>query len=245
MGHAFWTENDEPTRRQHGGRGHGRRSGPGGPGSGGHSPWGGPWGGPMGGPPPWVAQLFGPGLGGGPGGPGGRGRRGPRARRGDVRSAILDVLHTAGEPVNGYQVIQQIADRTQGAWKPSPGSVYPTIAQLQDEGLVEDAPTGRKAVQLTDDGRAWVADHTEEMAAVWAPFEEGEDDEAVSVKQVIGQTVGAVVQVMQTGTPEQRERAVQILADTRRRLYGVLAEGPEGLEDEDDESDEQGPAEES
>jgi DNA-binding PadR family transcriptional regulator len=154
------------------------------------------------------------------------------------------VLHTAGEPVNGYQVIQQIADRTQGAWKPSPGSVYPTISQLQDEGLVEDAPSGRKAVQLTDDGRAWVADHTEEMAAVWAPFEEGEDDEAVSVKQVIGQTVGAVVQVMQTGTPEQRERAVEILADTRRRLYGVLAEGPEGLEDERDESDEQGPAEE-
>ena len=84
----------------------------------------------------------------------GGGRR-PRVRRGDVRSAILDVLaRLATEPINGYQVIQQIAERTDGAWKPSPGSVYPTIAQLQDEGLVEDAPAGRKALQLTDEGRA-------------------------------------------------------------------------------------------
>ena len=135
----------------------------------------------------------------------------------------------------GYQVIQQIAERTEGVWKPSPGSVYPTIAQLQDEGLLEDAPTGRKAVQLTDEGRSWVADHAEELAAVWAPFEaQADDEEAVGVKQVIGQTIGAVVQVMSTGTPEQRERAVRILADTRRQLYGLLAEGPEGLEDEDE-----------
>ena len=112
------------------------------------------------------------------------------------------MLHTSPEPVNGYQVIQQIAERTDGAWKPSPGSVYPTMAQLQDEGLVEDAPTGRKAVQLTEAGTAYVVEHAEEMAAVWAPFaEEAEDDEAVNFKQVIGQTVGAIVQVATTGTP--------------------------------------------
>ena len=210
------------------------------------APWGGPtggpppWGGPTGGPPPWVAHLFGPEgsnpFGGGPG----RRRQGPRVRRGDVRSAILDVLHTATEPVNGYQVIQQIAERTDAAWKPSPGSVYPTIAQLQDEGLVEDAPTGRKALQLTDEGRSWVSDHAEEIAAVWAPFRaQADDEEAVGVKQVIGQTIGAVVQVMSTGTPEQRERAVAILADTRRRLYSLLAEGPEGLADEDEDDEPQ------
>ena len=97
-------------------------------------------------------------------------------------------------------MIQQIADRTDGVWKPSPGSVYPTIAQLQDEGLVEDAPTGRKAIQLTDEGRAYVAEHPDEMAAVWAPFaEQVDDDEAVNFKQVIGQTVGAIVQVATTG----------------------------------------------
>ncbi len=69
--------------------------------------------------------------------------RAPRARRGDVRVAILAVL--ADGPLNGYQVIQEIADRTGGAWRPSPGSVYPTISQLEDEGLVEsDDERGRR-----------------------------------------------------------------------------------------------------
>ena len=131
--------------------------------------------------------------------------------------------------MNGYQVIQQIAERTDGVWKPSPGSVYPTIAQLEDEGLVEDAPSGRKAVQLTTVGTAYVEEHPEEMAAVWAPFaEEPDDQEALDFKQVIGQTVGAIVQVATTGTPDQREKAIEILGDTRRRLYGLLAEGPDG-----------------
>ncbi len=191
----------------------------------------------MGGPPPWVAQMFGPEFAGGPGR---GGRRRSRARRGDVRSAILDVLHTSPEPVNGYQVIQQIAERTDGVWKPSPGSVYPTIAQLQDEGLVEDAPTGRKAIQLTEAGTAYVNEHPEELAAVWAPFVEEkdeDDDEAVNFKQVIGQTVGAIVQVATTGTPDQREKAIEILGDTRRRLYGLLAEGPEDTTDGSDEDE--------
>jgi DNA-binding PadR family transcriptional regulator len=232
MGHKMWTPDFEPTRRQRGGgRGQGREGRHGGHGRG---PWGGPWGGPTGGPPAWVAQMFGPEFGGGPG----RGGRRPRVRRGDVRSAILDVLHTSPEPVNGYQVIQQIAERTDGAWKPSPGSVYPTISQLEDEGLVEDAPTGRKAVRLTETGTAYVEEHPDEMAAVWAPFaEEEDDDEAVNFKQVIGQTVGAIVQVATTGTPDQREKAIAILGDTRRRLYGLLAEGPEDSSTEDSEEE--------
>ena len=224
MGHGMWTPEFEPSRRQRGGRGYGRH--------GGRGSWGGPWGGPMGGPPPWVAQMFGPEFAGGPRG---AGQRRSRVRRGDVRSAILDVLHTSAEPVNGYQVIQQIAERTDGVWKPSPGSVYPTIAQLEDEGLVEDAPSGRKAVQLTEAGTTYVTEHAEEMAAVWAPFaEEEDDDQAVNFKQVIGQTVGAIVQVATTGSPDQREKAIEILGDTRRRLYGLLAEGPEDSEGEED-----------
>jgi DNA-binding PadR family transcriptional regulator len=227
---SIWTEGFEPTRRQRGGRGrgHGPRHGHG---------FGEGWGGPMGGPPPWVAQMFGPGFGGGPGGRGGR-RGGPRARRGDVRSAILDVLAPSEEGMNGYQVIQQIAERTDGAWKPSPGSVYPTIAQLQDEGLVEDAPSGRKALRLTDEGRTHVAEHAEEMAAVWAPFAQEADDEQVNFKQVIGQTVGAIAQVLSTGTPDQREKALDVLADTRRRLYGILAEGPDEQDDPDEDAPE-------
>lgn len=221
MGHALWTQDFEPTRRQRGGRGRGH---------GGHR--GGPWGGPMGGPPPWVGQMFGPDFGG----PGGRGGRRSRVRRGDVRSAILDVLAGAGDQAfNGYQVIQQIAERTEGAWKPSPGSVYPTIAQLQDEGLVEDAPAGRKAIQLTTEGRTYVEEHAEEMAALWAPFaEEADDSESLDFKRVIGQTIGAIVQVASTGTPDQREKAIEILGDTRRRLYGLLAEGPEQADSEEE-----------
>src|SRR3954451_2860533 len=218
-----WAAEFEAVRRQrghggHGGRGRGRPSfGPG-------------WGGPMSRRPPWVAQMFGPQWGGPGGNRGGRGRA--RVRRGDVRSAIIDVLANAGEPINGYQVIQQIAERSQGAWKPSPGSVYPTIAQLQDEGLVEDAPQGRKTLQLTEAGRTYVAEQSEELAAVWQPFDqESPDDDSSDLRQVIGQTVGAIIQVASTGTTDQREKAVEILAETRRQLYGLLAEGPDSDED--------------
>ncbi len=205
----------EAIRRQ---RGHGRRGHRGG------------WGGPMGGPPPWVGEMFGPQFGG-PGG--GRGGRRSRVRRGDVRSAILDVLASAGEPINGYQVIQRIAERTEDAWKPSPGSVYPTMAQLADEGLIEDAPVGRKTVQLTEAGRTHVTDNAEEIAAVWAAFDEDEvDDSHADLRQVIKQTVGAIVQVATAGTPAQQAKAVEILADTRRKLYGLLAEGPDASEEE-------------
>jgi DNA-binding PadR family transcriptional regulator len=184
----------------------------------------------MGGPPPWVGQMFGPQFGG----PGGnRGGRRTRARRGDVRSAILDILANAGEPINGYQVIQQIAERTNDAWKPSPGSVYPTLLQLQDEGLVEDAPVGRKTVQLTDAGRTHVTENADDIAAVWAAFEADEtDDGHADLRQVIKQTVGAIVQVASAGTPAQQAKAVEILADTRRKLYGLLAEGPDAAEEE-------------
>ncbi len=158
-------------------------------------------------------------------------RRPHRARRGDVRGAILALL--AEEPMHGYQLMQAVADRTSGGWRLSPGAVYPTIAQLEDEGLVEDAPTGRKAIQLTDEGRTYVTEHPDELAAVWAPFAEQVDDaEATDFKQVIGQTVGAIVQVATTGSPDQRQKAIEILGDTRRRLYGLFAEGPENTEDE-------------
>lgn len=200
---------------------------------------GGPWGGPWGGPPPWLGELFGQQWQGGRSGPWaahahrGGGSRRPRVRRGDVRTAILAVLGEAGEPTNGYQVIQQISERSNGHWKPSPGSVYPTIAQLEDEGLVEDAPAGRKALQLTDAGQRWLAEHDEEVAALWEPFTEQPEDEPDDLRQVIGQAVAAIVQIASTGTPDQRERAVRILADTRRRLYGVLADGSEEPDDED------------
>jgi DNA-binding PadR family transcriptional regulator len=209
-----WAAEFEAVRRQRGrSRSHGRH------------PFGPGWGGPMGGPPPWVAQMFGPQWAGPGGSRGGRGRS--RVRRGDVRAAILDVLANSPEPLNGYQVIQQIAERSNGEWKPSPGSVYPTISQLQDEDLVEDAPEGRKTVRLTDEGRKHVEEHADRLATMWAAFDDADDGETSDLRQVIGQTVGAIIQVASTGTQDQRDKAVEILADTRRRLYGLLAEGPD------------------
>jgi DNA-binding PadR family transcriptional regulator len=221
--------------RQHrgGGRGRGR---------------GGPWGDWSGagrpgrqGPPPWVAGLFGLGQD--------DQRRGPRVRRGDVRSAILDVLRTAAESegqeqVNGYQVIQQIAERSGGAWRPSPGSVYPTIQLLQDEGLVEtDDERPRKTLVLTAEGTAYVAEHAAELAAVWAPFERHAEDQKASgfgeLKPEIGQVMGAVWQIITTGSGPQQRAAIDVLVETRRKLYGILADGDDvddGEESEDDES---------
>ena len=205
--------------------------------------WGGPWGGwgPSGwgrpgnpGPPPWVSGLFGLAQG--------ERQRGPRVRRGDVRAAILDVVraaHEGGEQINGYQVIQQIAERSNGAWRPSPGSVYPTIQQLEDEGLLEaDDARGRRSLRLTAEGEAYVAEHGDTLAAVWEPFQEEREEHHhgggfSDIKPEIGQVMGALWQVVTTGTPRQRREAVEILADTRRRLYGLLADD----EDQDDVDD--------
>ena len=172
------------------------------------------------GAPPWLAGLFGLAQAGH------AAKGAPKVRRGDVRAAILDILATG--PMNGYQVIQQIADRTHGVWKPSPGSVYPTIQQLEDEGLVEGTTSeGRRLLQLTDTGRAYVAEHLEEMAETWRPFDEpGEaTEQTTDLKPVIGQVMSAVWQVVTSGTRQQQAEAAEILSETRRRLYTLLAEG--------------------
>ena len=203
-----------------------------------NSPWDQPWGGPRhghrgswtGGPPPWVQGLINLAQSGGPGEPGSRGQfghRGPKVRRGDVRAAILDVL--AVEAMNGYQIIQQIAERSGGAWKPSPGSVYPTVQQLEDEGLVEGREEeGRRLLQLTDEGRRYVEEHPDELARTWQVFDQAEETGGPGdLKPVIGQVMGAVWQVVVSGTKQQQAEAAEILADTRRRLYGLLADGDE------------------
>ena len=205
-------------------------------------PWGGPWehrgshhrGGGPGGPPPWLAGLFGMGRPEG---------RGARVRRGDVRFAILDVLRAAqerDESLNGYQVIQQITERSGGAWRPSPGSVYPTIQQLEDEGFVEtDGERSRRTLRLTDAGSTYCADNADELAAVWTPFDRAEADgpgEHADIKAEIPQVMSAVWQIAISGDAAQRSAAVEVLVDARRRLYGILADGPAA--DESDETDE-------
>lgn len=207
--------------------------------------WGGPWAGfgptqdyrrtgrrGPGGPPPWLQEIFGFGA------PQRPANRGPRVKRGDVRTAIIDVLHRAGqagEPINGYQVIQQIADLSGGEWRPSPGSVYPTIQQLQDEGLVEsDDERGRRTIRLSDEGNTWAGEHTAELAAVWAPFgrpstptepETEGSAQGADIKSEIGQVMSAVWQLVTQGSDHQKRAALDVLVDTRRRLYGILADG--------------------
>src|ERR671923_1154744 len=113
---------------------------------------------------PWPGPVgpFEFGMRGGPFGPPRFGGRGPRVRRGDVRAAILDLL-AEGQPWNGYQIIQEIGARTQGVWRPSAGSVYPALQQLEDEALIE-AQAGedrRRMYTLTEEGRAYVAEHAD------------------------------------------------------------------------------------
>ena len=184
------------------------------------------------GPPPWVAGLFGlqqPEK-----------QRGPRVRRGDVRSAILSVVSASPEPLNGYQVMQEIGERSGGEWKPSPGSVYPTVQQLQDEGLLTTAEDG-KGLVLTDEGRSYVEERAAQIDSVWTPFDRGErrgreDGEPQSgraaLRPEIGQVMSAVWQIISSGSETQQSAAIGVLVDTRRKLYGILADG--------DPADEQG-----
>jgi DNA-binding PadR family transcriptional regulator len=139
-------------------------------------------------------------------------------------------------------VIQEIADRTGGAWRPSPGSVYPTISQLEDEGLVEgDDDRGRRTVRLSDTGLAYLSEHEDEVAAVWAPFDEDavrdiddHDDDAgvdfASLKPELGRVMNAVWQIITTGTDDQRRAAVGVLVEARRALYQILADHPGDLD---------------
>jgi DNA-binding PadR family transcriptional regulator len=163
------------------------------------------------------------GFGGpGPGGRGGPLGRGGRARRGDVRAALLTLL--AEEPRNGYQLMQEIERRSEGVWRPSPGSVYPALQQLEDEGLVRAAETdGRKLFHLTDAGRE-AADAASAEGAPWDAASESVDADAWELFGVARQVGMAIFQLAQAGTPEQLAAAREVLTNARRALYGILAE---------------------
>src|SRR3984957_20095738 len=180
------------------GRGFGRGFGPGGFGPGG----------------------FGPGFG--PAGRGGRrGGHGRRGRRGDVRAAILVLL--AERPMHGYEIIQEVAERSQDLWKPSPGSVYPTLQLLVDEGLIvaTESEGSKQLFELTDDGRAATANA---QTPPWEEITEGADPNEVNLRASFGQFAAAVFQGAQAATPEQQKRILDIVNNARRDIYGVLGE---------------------
>ena len=158
---------------------------------------------------------------GGPGWGPHRHRRG-RARRGDVRLALLRLL--AEEPRNGYQLMQAIEERSEGLWRPSPGSVYPTLAQLEDEGLIRSVETGgARQFGITDDGREHLDSRADEPAP-WQPAAEDADNPLTELAPLVIQIGKATFQVASVGDRAQRDRARALLQDTRRTLYRILAE---------------------
>ncbi len=158
--------------------------------------------------------------------------RGPRVRRGDVRAAALALL--AEEPRNGYQIIQEIGERSGGVWRPSPGSVYPALQQLEDEGLIraEAADGGRRHYVLTDEGRAYVAAHPDELRAPWDMVAGSVGSDAIELRSLFGQVAMAAVQVVRVGSPAQVDQARDILTEARRSLYRILAADDEAAADE-------------
>jgi DNA-binding PadR family transcriptional regulator len=171
----------------------------------------------------------GPGWGGPPFGGPGFGRR-QRMRRGDVRAALLVLL--AEEPRNGYGLMQEIERRSGGMWKPSPGSVYPALQQLEDEGLVRSAEAeGRRRFELTDAGRAHVEEHREQLGEPWTQTG-GVDDTLVELRDLAFGIGAAVMQVASAGDPAQIARAREVLTETRRTLYRILAGDEPGSDPE-------------
>jgi DNA-binding PadR family transcriptional regulator len=159
----------------------------------------------------------GPMWGGGPFG-GGRGRR----RRGDVRTALLMLL--AEEARNGYQLMQTIEERSGGRWRPSPGSVYPALAQLEDEGLVRATERdGAKLFEITDAGREQIGGRTDQ-AAPWEMNEDPAFETLADLRSLVHQLAMAAGQVVHAGDEDQIRRAREVLNDARRTLYRILAQ---------------------
>ncbi|MDQ1130818.1 PadR family transcriptional regulator [Microbacterium sp. SORGH_AS_0888] len=149
-------------------------------------------------------------------------RVGPRMGRGDVRAAVLALL--LEQPMHGYQIIREIEDRSGGVWKPSAGSVYPTLQLLSDEGMIEASESnGRKTYSLTEVGRA----EAEAAADKQAPWESSglRDSGRVTALPKAGMELAQVAaQVARTGSSEQVVKAVDVLDEARRKLYGILAQ---------------------
>jgi DNA-binding PadR family transcriptional regulator len=154
-------------------------------------------------------------------GPRGRGRK---ARRGDARTAALLLL--AEEPRNGYQIMQEIEERSEGLWRPSPGSVYPALQQLEDEGLIRSEEVeGRKLFVLTDAGRAYLQERGEDRPAPWEHVSGHLSEQALELGKLAREVGYAFVQVVRTGSESQLASAREVLTGARKDLYRILADG--------------------
>ena len=152
--------------------------------------------------------------------------RGARAARGDVRAAILAL--TAEEPMHGYQIIRELSERSGGVWSPSPGSVYPTLQLLEDEGLISGTEQdGKRVFAITDAGREALSARGKDRPAAWLEVGRGVDAGAIGLRDLMGPLMGAARQVAESGTPDQIDQAKALLSEARRGLYRILAEEPD------------------
>ncbi|WP_307797495.1 PadR family transcriptional regulator [Actinomadura barringtoniae] len=139
-----------------------------------------------------------------------------------MRAALLALL--AERPMHGYEMIQELDNRTGGVWRPSPGSVYPTLQMLEDEGHVtSEEQGGKRLFALTDAGREETAGQT---TPPWEEVTEAVGENAVRGRDAIGQLIGALHQVMAVGSEAQKERSLDVINDARRKIYGILADDP-------------------
>jgi DNA-binding PadR family transcriptional regulator len=147
---------------------------------------------------------------------------GRRARRGDVRLGLLTLL--ADKPMHGYDLIRELEERSGGQWRPSPGSIYPTLQMLEDEGLVTgEEQDGKRVYSITDAGRAELeARRSRGGDAPWefGPLGEG----VVQLRDAAFQLGAAAIQVARTGSDAQRTQTAEILAEARKKIYALLAE---------------------
>ena len=181
----------------------------------GHGHWSGGFGG------------FWPGPPGGPGQP-----RGPKASRGDVRAAILALLREG--PRNGYQIMSEIEERTNGAWRPSPGAVYPALSALADEGLIAGEESGgRRTFGLTDAGREYVQHNPDMARGTWESQEQQEAWQVPGLFAEAARLGGGIMQIAHAGTPGQVRAAERLLERTRRDLYRILADDDEDADEDD------------
>ncbi len=191
---------------------------------------------------PWARRAGGPGgFGDWPGGPGGPwlgwlhgppgSTRTRKASRGDVRAAILALLREG--PRNGYQIMSDIEERSGGAWRPSPGAVYPALQQLADEGLVEaEESGGRRTFSLTEAGQRHIEQNPETARAAWESMTADGAEEMPGLFAQAAQLAGSVVQMAQVGTASQIRATEALLEQTRRQIYRILADGEGEQNDE-------------
>jgi DNA-binding PadR family transcriptional regulator len=167
-----------------------------------------------------FGELF-----GGPGGRGGRGR--PGVRRGEVRTLILGAL--AEQPMHGYEVIQALEAKSNGMWRPSAGSIYPTLQQLSDEGLVtSEEVEGRRTYTLTDEGRKTLADSP--VGTQWTDADAGSAKQP-DIRRLAMELAAAVIQVQRVGSTRAKREATRILTDARKQMYRLLSEDEDATDE--------------